>query len=76
MMMAVRAERTEEAIDRRLADEFSGISPTTVERCVDDVRACVVHLGVDATPGLVERIAREHLVGMIKSEPPSGRSSQ
>ncbi|HXA60787.1 MAG TPA: hypothetical protein VNW94_16625 [Streptosporangiaceae bacterium] len=74
--MVVRAERAEEAIDRRLADEFSGISPATVERCVHDVRACVAHLGIDATPGLVERIAREHLVGMIKSEPPSGRSSQ
>jgi len=44
-----------------------------VDRCVTDTRACVAHLGIDPTPELVERIAREHLTGMVKSEPPSGR---
>ncbi|MQY08347.1 hypothetical protein [Actinomadura macrotermitis] len=58
---------------RRLADEFLSFPSDTVDRCVADVLACVTHLGIDATPALVERMAREHLVGMVKSEPPSGR---
>jgi hypothetical protein len=56
---------------RKLADEFMILSTDAVERCVADVCACIEHLGVDATPALVERIAREHLVGMVKSRPPS-----
>lgn len=58
---------------QRLSAEFIGLPRATVEQCVADVSACVTHLGVDATPSLVERIVREHLVGMVKSEPPSGR---
>ncbi|MEW2359947.1 MULTISPECIES: hypothetical protein [Thermomonosporaceae] len=57
----------------RLSLEFAIFTPDTVERCVADVQACATHLGLDATPALVERMAREHLVGMVKSEPPSGR---
>ncbi|MFI0355604.1 hypothetical protein [Actinomadura sp. 9N407] len=58
----------------RLAAEFEIFNPDTVERCVADVQACMTHLGLEATPALVERMAREHLVGMVKSEPPSGRA--
>ncbi|GAA2413726.1 hypothetical protein GCM10010191_24390 [Actinomadura vinacea] len=57
----------------RLAQEFAIFNTDTVERCVADVQACVTHLGLEATPELVERMAREHLIGMVKSEPPSGR---
>jgi hypothetical protein len=58
----------------RLRHEFAALSPDQVDRCVTDTRACVAHLGIDPTPALVERIAREHLTGMVKSEPPSHRS--
>lgn len=58
-------------IARRLARRFRAVPSDAVVRCVADVHACVRHLGVDATPSLVERIASEHLVGMIKSRPPS-----
>lgn len=64
-----------ETLAQRLTAEFLGLAPDTVEQCVADVSACVAHLGVAATPSLVERIVREHLVGMVKSEPPSGRPS-
>jgi hypothetical protein len=56
---------------RRLSDEFVLLPAEAVERCVTDTRACVEHLGFDATPAIVERIAREHLMGMVKSRPPS-----
>ena len=64
-----------EPVSGRLTREFSVLSPEVVDDCVTEVRDCVVHLGIDPTPALVERIAREHLTGMIKSEPPSGRVS-
>ncbi|WP_258573083.1 hypothetical protein [Actinomadura parmotrematis] len=59
---------------RRLEAEFLDLPSGTVDRCVADVLACVTHLGIDATPALVERMAREHLVGKVRSEPPSGRA--
>lgn len=62
-----------DVLAQQLEAEFTVFSPDTVERCVADVQACMTHLGVEATPALVERIAREHLIGMVKSEPPSGR---
>jgi hypothetical protein len=60
-------------LERRLTDEFADLAPHAVARCVADVSACVTHLGMEPTPDVVERIAREHLVGMVKSQPPSGR---
>ncbi|SNT17875.1 hypothetical protein SAMN05443665_101857 [Actinomadura meyerae] len=66
---------TREALARRLCDEFTTFPSDAVRRCVDDVRACMDHLGLDATPDRVERMAREHLTGVLKSEPPSGRAS-
>jgi hypothetical protein len=56
---------------RRLTAEFRPIPPAAVERCIADVEACVAHLGLDPTPPIVERMAREHLTGMLKARPPS-----
>jgi len=63
-------------IVRRLRRDFSELSPETVERCVADVRLRGRHLGVDLTPQLVELVAREHLMSMVKSEPPSARRAE
>ncbi|HEU5160736.1 MAG TPA: hypothetical protein VFU43_27310 [Streptosporangiaceae bacterium] len=60
-------------ITQRLSAEFLAFPPTIVGRCVSDAWACAEHLGLEVTPGLVERIAWEHLTAMVKSEPPSGR---
>jgi hypothetical protein len=57
---------------RRLEAEFGSVCADTVRRCIADVQACMAHLGIETTPALVERMAREHLIGVIKSEPPSG----
>lgn len=65
--------QTVDPIVVRLRTEFVGLSLATVERCVTDVWACARHLGVVITPGQVEQVAREHLIGVVKSEPPSGR---
>jgi hypothetical protein len=57
----------------RLCRDFPTLSRDAVERCVCELRLRARHLGVDLTPTLVEVVAREHLMSMIKSEPPSGR---
>ncbi|HEX6471006.1 MAG TPA: hypothetical protein VF069_18040 [Streptosporangiaceae bacterium] len=62
-----------QTIAQRLTVEFMGFSPETVARCVSDAWACARHLGLEVTPPLVERFARERLTAMAKSEPPSGR---
>lgn len=67
---------TREVLTRRLSHEFTAFPSATVHRCVADVQACVTHLGLDATPALVERMAREHLVGMEKSRPPSAHAQE
>ncbi|HEX2315848.1 MAG TPA: hypothetical protein VHJ17_19035 [Thermomonospora sp.] len=72
-VLADRRGDAREVLSRRLAAEFAVLPTETVRRCVADVLACMTHLGVEATPALVERMAREHLVGVVKSEPPSGR---
>ncbi|GAA1007064.1 hypothetical protein Aple_067630 [Acrocarpospora pleiomorpha] len=56
-----------------LAAEFTAVPRPTVERCVADVLACAEHLGVEVTTAIIERIAREHLLAMINSAPPSSR---
>lgn len=61
---------------RRLCRDFTELSPDAVERCVADVRLRGRHLGVDLTPQLVELVAREHLLSMVKSEPPSARRAE
>ena len=58
-------------ISARLHDEFSGLSHRCVERCVSDAWNCAEHLGIEVTPPLVERVAREHLEAMVNSVPPS-----
>ncbi|GAB3212489.1 hypothetical protein ACQEU5_16120 [Marinactinospora thermotolerans] len=62
-------------VTTRLHAEFSALSHQRVERCVADTWRCAEHLGFDVTPGLVERVAREHLQAMVKSEPPSNLGS-
>ncbi|GLU48043.1 hypothetical protein [Nocardiopsis ansamitocini] len=58
-------------VTARLHTEFQVLPQRSVERCVADTWRCAEHLGFEATPALVERIAREHLRALIKSEPPS-----
>ncbi len=61
---------------RRLHRDFAELPPEAVERCVEDVELRGRHLGVDLTPRLVEVVAREHLLSMVKSEPPSARRAE
>jgi len=69
--LADHRSETRDLLAQRLAAEFGVFTPDTVERCVADVRACMTHLGLDASPDSVERMAREHLVSMVKSIPPT-----
>lgn len=62
-----------EGVAQRLAAEFPTLGAAAVERCVIDTWICAEHLGLAVTAGLVERVAREHLLGMVNSVPPSGR---
>ncbi|MEV7010309.1 hypothetical protein [Streptosporangium sp. NPDC051022] len=57
-------------VSARLAAEFLTVPLGTVDRCVADVRACAEHLGIEATPEVVERVAREHLLALVNSAPP------
>jgi hypothetical protein len=62
-----------QTVTTRLAAEFSALTRGTVERCVWETWMCAEHLGLPVTGGLVERVAREHLHGVLKSVPPSRR---
>lgn len=62
------------AIAGRLMNEFPVLSSATVRRQVDDAWVCAHQLGLEITPWLVERVAREHLTHLIRSTPPSGRA--
>ncbi|MER7543438.1 hypothetical protein [Actinomadura sp.] len=73
--LADHRSETREALERRLCAEFASFPSGAVRQCVADVQACMAHLGLEATPARVERMAREHLTGVLKSEPPSGRAS-
>lgn len=75
MLPAIAGHQTEisHTITRRLTAEFMVFSTDTVARCVSDAWNCAEHLGLEVTPPLVERIARERLTAVAKSEPPSGR---
>lgn len=60
-------------VAERLIEEFPILPADTVRRQVEDARVCVRQLGLEATPRRVERVAREHLTHLVRSEPPSGR---
>ena len=60
-------------VSERLAAEFLTIPLSTVSRCVADAWACGEHLGLDVTPEIAERVARERLLGLVNSAPPSRR---
>ncbi|TDC53188.1 hypothetical protein E1281_18130 [Actinomadura sp. KC345] len=72
--LADHRSKTRNTLTQRLCDEFATFPLDAVYRCVADVQARMAHLGLDATPARVERMAREHLTGILKSEPPSGRA--
>jgi hypothetical protein len=65
------AELVLDPLSALLAAEFPTIGVDDVNRRIVDVWVRAAHLGVDATPDMVERIAREHLLGMVNSSPPS-----
>lgn len=64
------------AIADRLTDEFAVLPAATVRRQVDNAWACALQLGLEITPWLVERVAREHLTHLVRSTPPSGRDTR
>ncbi|WP_046469102.1 hypothetical protein [Allosalinactinospora lopnorensis] len=70
-MLQISPAHDLQQVTARLHDEFGALSPRRVERCITDTWKCAEHLGFDVTPGLVERVARERLQAMVKSEPPS-----
>lgn len=61
------------SVTDRLVGEFPILPASAVRRQVEDARVCVRQLGLEATPWLVERVAREHLTHFVRSRPPSGR---
>lgn len=63
-----------EPVNARLSAEFLGIPAHAVERCVAQVWVCAEHLGLDVTPAIVERVARERLLAMANSAPPARKS--
>ncbi|HKB32215.1 MAG TPA: hypothetical protein VKD26_15440 [Streptosporangiaceae bacterium] len=64
---------TSDTVTTRLTAEFPALAPATIGRCVTDTSICAEHLGIAVTDGLVEMLAREHLLGLMNSVPPSGR---
>ncbi|SDR31785.1 hypothetical protein SAMN04489764_5096 [Thermostaphylospora chromogena] len=56
-------------VNARLASEFPTVPAETVARRVREARARAEHLGVAATPQVVERVAREHLLALVNSDP-------
>ncbi len=62
-----------DTVANRLTTEFPALATATIERCVTDTSICAEHLGLAVTDGLVEMLAREHLLGLMNSVPPSGQ---
>ncbi len=62
-----------ERVTQQLSAEFPALAAADIERCVGDTWICAQHLGLAVTARLVERIARERLLGVVNSVPPSGR---
>ena len=61
-----------DTVTNRLTAEFPVLTSATIERCVTDTWICAEHLGLAVTDGLVEMLAREHLLALMYSVPPSG----
>ncbi|WP_442811634.1 MULTISPECIES: hypothetical protein [unclassified Streptosporangium] len=59
-----------EPMTSHLAAEFLTVPVDTVGKCVAEVCACAEHLGIETTPEIVERVAREHLLALVNSAPP------
>lgn len=72
--LADHRNETRDALAQRLCNEFASFPSDAVHRCVADVQACMAHLGLETTPDRVERMAREQLTGILKSQPPSRHS--
>ncbi len=62
-----------DTVTSRLTIEFPALTAATIERCVTDTWICAEHLGLTVTDGLIEILAREHLLALMNSIPPSGR---
>lgn len=68
--------RARDPVCGRLAAEFPAVPYPVVRRCVADAGARAAHLGVDTTaPEVVERLARERLLAVVNSAPPSGAAA-
>lgn len=63
------------AMTRRLRSRFADLPGSVVERCVDDLWACCLHLGLVPDLEIIERLAGERLTGVVKGRPPSQRVS-
>lgn len=59
-----------DALTARLAAEFLDVPTEIVSGRVRDAWARTEHLGITATPEVIERIAREHLLAVVNSTPP------
>lgn len=70
-MLRTNHHKDMQHVTARLRAEFDTLPHCSVERCVTDTWHCARHLGFEATPRLVERVAREHLRALIQSAPPS-----
>lgn len=65
--------QTRASITDRLTGEFPILSTDAVQRQIDDASVCVRQLGLEVTPWLVERVAREHLIHLVQCTPPPGQ---
>ncbi|GIH70136.1 hypothetical protein [Sphaerimonospora thailandensis] len=63
-------QRLRDLVIARLAAEFVTVPAAVLSRLVADVWVCAEHLGLDVTPEIVERVARERLLGLVNSTPP------
>jgi hypothetical protein len=65
---------TVEVVSQRLSAEFRALTPEVVEQRVTRTWICAEHLGLAVTAAVVEALAREHLLGLVNSVPPTLRS--
>jgi len=70
-MLALAARVSRDPVSLHLASEFLSLPIDTIDRCVGNVLSCTEHIGIEATPDMIERMAREHLLALVNSAPPS-----